>query len=348
MKARQLSLVILVAGLTLVLKWAVAAQGPEEQRPIIARVQVDDLYSSGGTFIVDHTRIAAPSQPASIDVQDAGRTHTLPDHTILTNTAWIDSVETTPLSATQETTVTATYVGRMDTATLAVTNVAPTVDAGGLYSGTAGTPVTLIASGSDPGGGPLTYTWDLDDDGDYDDGTGDVVTYTWIVAGTHTVAVQAADSGQAIDTDTAQVSIDPAELYSIVLSPPTSIIHTGQTQAYTVEAFDVYSNSRGTVTTETDFSIVEEGAGGTWVDNVYTSAHYGDWTVRPVYTGTIVVSDTATLRVLAPDLGLLVRSSSFCPARAGSQATRSREAAPVTRRLRQPGTPGGTPPCSFR
>ncbi len=192
-----------------------------------------------------------------------------------------------------------------DTLMVTVENLAPNADAGGPYTGTAAIPLTMTASSSwDPGGGPLTYTWDLDDDGEYDDGDGEVVTYTWTAAGIHTVTVQVADAHQVTNTDSAQVSIGPAELNYIVLSPPTATIFAWETQTYTAEAFDVYSNSRGDVTTQTTFSIVESGHGGYWTDNVYFPQNHGDWTVRAVHTGTIVTTDTASLTILAPVMHL--------------------------------------------
>ncbi|NIV39534.1 MAG: DUF11 domain-containing protein [Anaerolineae bacterium] len=191
-----------------------------------------------------------------------------------------------------------------DVLAVTVQNLEPTADAGGPYTGTAGASVILTATGSDPGGGPLTYTWDLDDDGQYDDGNGEVVGYTWTVAGPHTATVQVVDAQQAAATDTAGVSISPAELSAIVLSPPTSTILAGQAQAYTVEAFDEYGNSRGDVTAQTEFSIVESGHGGNWSGNVYTSANHGDWTVQAIHTGTRVTTDTASLTILAPVLHL--------------------------------------------
>jgi hypothetical protein len=47
-------------------------------------------------------------------------------------------------------------------------NQPPTVSAGGPYAVEEGGSVQLIASGSDPEGGPLTYAWDLDNNGAYE------------------------------------------------------------------------------------------------------------------------------------------------------------------------------------
>ena len=56
-------------------------------------------------------------------------------------------------------------------------NAAPTADAGGPYTITEGSGVTLSAAGStDPDGDSLTYQWDLDNDGDFDDASGVTVT----------------------------------------------------------------------------------------------------------------------------------------------------------------------------
>lgn len=71
-----------------------------------------------------------------------------------------------------------------------------------------GTDVTLSASGTDPQGGAVTYAWDLDNDGQFDDATGATATFTAVGQdGQYPVAVQATDPAGASGTDTATVTV---------------------------------------------------------------------------------------------------------------------------------------------
>jgi hypothetical protein len=64
---------------------------------------------------------------------------------------------------------------------LTVNNVLPTASAGGPYSVIEGQSLTLNGSASDPAGAndPLTYAWDLNNDGNYADALGVSPTLTW-------------------------------------------------------------------------------------------------------------------------------------------------------------------------
>ena len=71
-----------------------------------------------------------------------------------------------------------------DSAYLLINNVAPDADAGGPYTGLdgidEGEPLQLDASASfDLGGDLLTYLWDLDNDGVYDDAAGETPSVPW-------------------------------------------------------------------------------------------------------------------------------------------------------------------------
>ncbi|MCP4544681.1 MAG: DUF11 domain-containing protein, partial [Chloroflexi bacterium] len=204
------------------------------------------------------------------------------------------------------------------TITVTVKNLRPNADIGGPYNGTAGVSVALNASASsDPGGGDLTYAWDLDDNGEYNDTTGPIVDHTWTVSDVHTIAVQVTDAQGLTETATTTVTIIPASLHHIVLSPQTSTIFAWEIQTYMVEAFDVYDNSRGDVTDLTTFNIVGGGDGGSWENNIYTPGNHGDWTVRAVYSGT---EDTADLTVLSPVLHI-VKTAAPDPVEAGDNLT---------------------------
>jgi PKD domain-containing protein len=86
-------------------------------------------------------------------------------------------------------------------------NQPPSVDAGGPYTVAEGGSVTLSATGSDPEGGPLTYAWDLDNNGTFET-PGQAVSFS---AGdgpdTATVHVQVTDDGGLTAVGDATVTI---------------------------------------------------------------------------------------------------------------------------------------------
>jgi len=101
-----------------------------------------------------------------------------------------------------------TGAGRLDC--LLAVNDPPTADAGGPYSTVEGTDVTVSAAGSsDPDtGDSLTYEWDLDDDGSFDDATGVSATFSDVGRdGSFTVRVRARDTADATATDSATVTV---------------------------------------------------------------------------------------------------------------------------------------------
>lgn len=87
-------------------------------------------------------------------------------------------------------------------------NRAPVADAGGPYTTPAKSNATLDASGStDPDGDLLSYAWDLDGDGLFDDATGPTVLYGGdLKPGLYTVSVQVSD-GEFTSADTATLQV---------------------------------------------------------------------------------------------------------------------------------------------
>jgi len=90
-----------------------------------------------------------------------------------------------------------------------VINDPPTVDAGGPYTVTEGNSVMLTATGTDPEGQPLTYAWDLDNNGTFET-PGQSVTFFAppdSAPATYTVNVQVTDNGGLTAADSATVNV---------------------------------------------------------------------------------------------------------------------------------------------
>ena len=76
-----------------------------------------------------------------------------------------------------------------------VENLAPVADANGPYTVDEGSAINLDASGSsDPNGDPLSYQWDYDNDGNFDDATGVSPAFTGVDDGLLPVVPGCGDS----------------------------------------------------------------------------------------------------------------------------------------------------------
>lgn len=68
--------------------------------------------------------------------------------------------------------------------------------------------VTFTGNGStDPDGDPLTFAWDLDGDGGFDDASTRDATYTYTSAGSYTAGLRVTDSSGAQDTATVAITV---------------------------------------------------------------------------------------------------------------------------------------------
>jgi len=143
-------------------------------------------------------------------------------------------------------------------------NLPPTADAGGPYTVDEGGAVILDGSlSSDPEGGPLTYAWDLDNDGQYDDSTD--VSPSFSAANldgpsSHTVKVEVTDPEGETDTDEATVNVDNVE-------PTIQSISSNLTQTLTGKSVSFNAST-------TDPSTADTNAGFTYawlVDGVANS-----------------------------------------------------------------------------
>ncbi len=145
---------------------------------------------------------------------------------------------------------------------------------------------------------PVPYLFSAADNGAHEYTNG----VTLITAGSQTLAI---GDGTLSDTSTWSVGAS-AETDHIVISPLAATVIAGDNVTYTIEAFDVFNNSLGDVTSSTSLAIDTE-AGGTWSDGVYTSQFAGLWTVSAAYGGVLgaasltVQAGSASTIVITPD-----------------------------------------------
>jgi hypothetical protein len=163
--------------------------------------------------------------------------------------------------------------------------------------------VTLDASGSfDPNGGALTYAWDLDNDGQYDDATGVAPAASWGDEGVYTIGVLVTDAGSLTDTASTTVSITnrTPQLISITNTSP---VRRSQPVTVTVNAIDApadalsYSfdwNSDG------NFEIVDQAANRATTALAATGLHTA--TIRVSDGDGGVVTGTTTITVTPQNL----------------------------------------------
>ena len=91
-----------------------------------------------------------------------------------------------------------------NTAPVAAATANPTSGASPLVVNFSGTGST------DADGDPLTYEWDLDGDGAFDDAAGSTAQFTYITPGTHTATLRVNDGRGGSDTDQKAITVTPA------------------------------------------------------------------------------------------------------------------------------------------
>jgi protocatechuate 3,4-dioxygenase beta subunit len=122
---------------------------------------------------------------------------------IQTPEGYIADTETKPASVMASAITTVNFY-------LSMVEMAPPIaDAGGPYSGDAGSSIVLDAGASyDPDGEIVLYEWDCDNDGEYEESTADPeMSYTWDSEYSGTIRLRVTDNDGLTATDTATVTI---------------------------------------------------------------------------------------------------------------------------------------------
>jgi uncharacterized repeat protein (TIGR01451 family) len=130
----------------------------------------------------------------------------------------------------------------------------PIADADGPYNGYIGFSITFDGTGSyDPDGTIVSYEWDLDDDGEFDDATGPTPSYTWNSEYTGNISLKVTDNDGKEDIDISTVTVTEltSDIVTLTKSGSPNPVAPGGTLSYTIR----YSNA-GTISL-TDVTITE-------------------------------------------------------------------------------------------
>jgi hypothetical protein len=170
-------------------------------------------------------------------------------------------------------------------------NQPPTVQTSGLYSVNEAGSVVVTASGHDPEGGPLTYAWDLDNNGSFET-LGQSVTFSAVGfddPSAHMITVRVTDSGNL--TATAQavvtvVNVPPAVGAINALVDPVPVNTAINTSAAFTDpgALDTHTAIWDWSDNSTSVGSVNEtnGSGSVTGSHIYTSV--GVYTVKVAVT----------------------------------------------------------------
>ena len=171
------------------------------------------------------------------------------------------------------------------------TNQAPVASAGGPYTGLEGSLISLTAAASaDPDQDALTFAWDLDGDGQYDDATGVTAGVTYPNDGSFTVRVQATDARGAAATAGATVNVGNVAPTIMSLALPALPVRVGAAVSLTALFTDKGVGDGHTATVDWgDGSTTQAAVGGTGNPRNVSASHA--YAAPGSYTVTLTVRD---------------------------------------------------------
>lgn len=186
-------------------------------------------------------------------------------------------------------------------------NAPPVANAGGPYEGTAGVALRLNGSESyDPdenrGDSIVSYEWDLDGDGLYDDATGEITEYVWNEEYSGNLGLRVTDSNGAVGIDRTTVNIEDVEVDVTLPTIRSITLYPANTTADSVinVTVDAIDNVDVIEVTAGNIQLIE--VDGIWQGNITAPSLVG------AYSLLITASDaagntaetTANYRVVAP------------------------------------------------
>ena len=167
-----------------------------------------------------------------------------------------------------------------------IPNSPPVSEAGGPYTVNEGSSVKVDASGSsDPDGDNLTYAWDLDNDGTYEN-TGVTATLTPSDGNANIiVGLQVSDGNGGVSTDTATVTVTNVDPTVGHINPPIDPLSAGTTVTASANFTDPGA--------DTHSALWNWGDGTTSPGNVTDTSVAGShiYTTAGIYTVTLTVTD---------------------------------------------------------
>ncbi len=134
------------------------------------------------------------------------------------------------------------------TSATVLANNPPVADANGPYTVNEGASITLDGSASsDPDSNPITYAWDLDNDGQFDDATGPTPTFdaATLDDGTYTIGLKVSDS---LLEDTITTTVTVTNVAPAVNAGADTTINEGDTFTRSSSFTDPGSNDSWTAT----------------------------------------------------------------------------------------------------
>ncbi len=198
-----------------------------------------------------------------------------------------------------------------DSASIEILNVAPTADAGGPYTVDEGGSISLAGIGSDVAGvnDPLTFEWDLDNDGVFDDAVGASPVFDASALDgdtTVTVHLRVTDGDGGLATDSATIDILNVAPTIDVLDGETQAVR-GQPLTYNASASDpVDVLTQSWEVTDSSNIVVASGTGGS-ID--FTPIETGEFTITHtaddgdggIASESLTLSVTVTLELPDPE-----------------------------------------------